>query len=269
MGETLVFFRDDDVGELTDSLRFHLDLLIEHGVSCHYQVVPGYLDATCAGELRRRKQQHPELVHFNQHGLHHEQIIDGRTEYAEFAFGRSYAEQSKAIAEGRDRLQQSLAEAFSADVFTPPCHKYDAATLRALGDLGFAVLSAGLRTDWPSRLYYTLGRALGRVELLGRRVSYHRRFTPERRIAEVSVTIDVHEEQDARGRRRDKTADELWSDFEAARASLDAVGVMTHHQACDTPEKQSALRGFLAQLAAEPGVRFGDLLDLAPVRSAA
>ena len=199
MAETLVFFRDDDVGELTDPLRFHLDLLIEFGVPCHYQVVPSYLDAECAAELRRIKAAHPDLVHFNQHGLHHEQIVDGRVEYAEFAFGRPYEDQRKAIAEGRDQLAQQLGEAFSPDVFTPPCHKYDESTLRALGDLGFRVLSAGLRTDWPARAYYQLGRALGRVELLGKRVSYHRRFTPDARLAEVSVVVDVHEEVDARG----------------------------------------------------------------------
>ncbi len=269
MAETLVFFRDDDVGELTDPLRFHLDLLIEFGIPCHYQVVPSYLDAACAAELRRRKAAHPDLVHFNQHGLHHEQIVEGRVEYAEFAFGRPYEDQKKAIAEGREQLSQQLAEAFSSDVFTPPCHKYDAATLRALGDLGFSVISAGLRTDWPARAYYGLGRALGRVELLGKRVSYHRRFTPDARLAEVSVVVDAHEDVDGRGVRLEKTADDLWSDFEAARRSLDAVGIMTHHQACETPAKQAALRSFVERLAADPSVRFGDLLDLQPSRAAA
>lgn len=269
MAETLVFFRDDDVGTLTDPLRFHLDLLIEFGVPCHYQVVPAYLDAACAAELRRRKAAHPDLVHFNQHGLHHEQIVNGKVEYAEFAFGRPYADQRQAIAEGRDQLAQHLGDAFSPDVFTPPCHKYDAETLRALGDLGFTVLSAGLRTDWPARVYYQLGRALGRVELLGKRVSYHRRFTPDARLAEVSVVVDVHEEVDGRCVRLEKTANDLWADFEAARRSLDAVGIMTHHQACDTPSKQAVLRAFVDRLARDPSVRFGDLLDLRPSRAAA
>ena len=132
-----------------------------------------------------------------------------------------------------------------------------------------AGLSAGLRTDFPARVYYQLGRALGRVELLGKRVSYHRRFTPDPRLAEVSVVVDVHEDLDANGARIEKTADDLWNDFEAARRSLDAVGIMTHHQACDTPEKQAALRTFVSRLAADPSVRFGALLDLAPARASA
>ena len=56
MGETIVFFRDDDVGEWTPALRFHVDLLLELGISCHYLVVPSYLDAGCAATLRDLKQ---------------------------------------------------------------------------------------------------------------------------------------------------------------------------------------------------------------------
>lgn len=268
MGETIVFFRDDDVGEWTPALRFHVDLLLELGISCHYLVVPSYLDAGCAATLRDLKQAHSALVHFNQHGHTHEQILDGVAVYSEFAGGRPYADQRDAIERGRDRLAGMLAEAFEGDVFTPPCHKYDGNTLRVLGDLGFDTLSAGVRVDPASRVYYTVGRALGRIELLGKRVSYHRRVMPERRLAEVSVAIDVHEDQDAGGR-IEKDASRLWAEFEAARQHLDAVGIMTHHQVCDTPERQKTLRDFTTRLAEDPSVRFADLLDLAPSRSAA
>ena len=263
MQETVVFFRDDDVGEMTDPLRALLDVLLEFEIPCHYQVVPDYLDAACAGELRRLKRAHPRLLHFNQHGLHHEQEIGGQRCYSEFAGGRSYPDQLRDIQQGRDRLEQSLAEAFTPDVFTPPCHKYDAETLRALADLGFQTLSAGVRVDWPSRLYYAVGRRLGRIDFLGKRVSYHQRRTPDARLAEVSVVIDVHEDQDASGRRRDKGLDELWSEFCAVRPHLDAIGLMTHHQACETPEKQRVFRDLIARLAAEPGVRFAGLSELA------
>ncbi len=267
MRETIVFFRDDDVGELTDPLRSLFDVLLEYEIPCHYQVVPDYLDSNSAASLRRMKHDHPELIHFNQHGLHHEQKIDGLVSYAEFAGGRGYEDQLKDIQQGKDMLEQMLGDAFTGDVFTPPCHKYDATTLRVLGDLGFDTLSAGVRVDWPSRLYYAVGRRLGRVDLLGKRVSYHRRITPDPRLAEVSVVIDVHEGEDTTGRPVVKRLDELWTEFGAARAGLDAVGVMTHHQACETPEKQNVFREFVARLAREPGVRFADMLDLAPTRS--
>ena len=90
------------------------------------------------------------------------------------------------------------------------------------------MLSAGVRTDPASRLYYFVGHLLGRVELLGKRVSYHQRVTPEKRLTEVSVVIDVHEDQD------------------------------------DTPARQAVLAEFVSRIAAEPGVRFESLRDLAP-----
>ena len=264
MRETIVFFRDDDVGEMTDPLRFHLEVLLERGIPCHYQVVPDYLDAECAGELRRLKQTHQDLLHFNQHGLHHEQTLNGLQVYSEFAGGRPFEDQLADIRLGREQLEAALGDAFEGDVFTPPCHKYDRATLNALGELGFKTLSAGVRTDLASRLYYFAGRMLGRVELLGKRVSYHQRMTPEKRLSEVSVVIDVHEDQDGAGNRIDKDVDALWAEFCVAREALKAVGVMTHHQVCDTPERQAALAEFVTRLAAEPGVRFESLKDLAP-----
>ena len=208
MRETIVFFRDDDVGELTDALRFHFDVLLKHEISCAYQAVPDYLDDECAREIRRLVNSQSRLVHFNQHGLHHEQELEGERVYSEFAGGRSYADQLRDIRTGRDQLADRLGSAFEADVFTPPCHKYDRKTLRALGALGFKILSAGIRVDRASQFYYGVGRLLGRVELLGRRVSYHQRFTPERKIAEVSVVIDVHEDRDASDNLMDKSADQ-------------------------------------------------------------
>ncbi|MEZ7979165.1 MAG: DUF2334 domain-containing protein [Myxococcota bacterium] len=264
MGETIVFFRDDDVGEMTDPLRFHLDVLLERDIPCHYQVVPDYLDAECAGALRQLKQTHRDLLHFNQHGLHHEQTLNGEQVYSEFAGGRPFEDQLGDIRLGRERLEQALGDAFEGDVFTPPCHKYDRETLRALGELGFKTLSAGVRTDPASRFYYFVGHLLGRVELLGKRVSYHQRVTPEKRLTEVSVVIDVHEDQDDAGNRIDKDVDTLWGEFCAAREVLKAVGVMTHHQVCDTPARQAVLAEFVSRIAAEPGVRFESLRDLAP-----
>jgi len=260
--ETLVFLRDDDVGEWTAALEHLVGLLLELGIPCHYQVVPRYLDADTAGKIRRLKGGDPELVHFNQHGLNHEQQLDGRSVYSEFAGGRPIEDQRADIAEGRDRLADALGEAFSSDVFTPPCHKYDHNTLRVLQEAGFEALSAGVRVDFASRLYYGLGRRLGRVEFLGKRVSYHGCSTPVSGIREVSASIDIHEGQDAAGNRIDKTLEDLRREFSVSRGRLRAVGLMMHHEACDTEEKRRVLRLFLQELLADPTVCFVRLDDL-------
>jgi len=131
-----------------------------------------------------------------------------------------------------------------------------------LGDLGFETISAGVRADWPSRAFYSLGHALGRVELFGKRVSYHLSQTPDPRLCEVSVSIDVHEDLDGSGRLVEKTAEMLWREFDFLRTRLPAVGVMLHHQACETLEKQEALRVFSSRLRADPDVRFAAIHEL-------
>lgn len=263
MQRTTVFFRDDDVGEMTDPLRRVFDVLLEAEVPCHYEVVPAYLDDRAAEALRGLQREHKDLVFLDQHGHRHEQYLGGERRASEFDGARPFDEQLEAIRAGRELLAEALGESFVGDVFTPPCHKYDAATLRALDALGFRVLSAGVHATWPASVYYGVGRALGRVRLLGRRVSYHGRRLPTARLVEVSVTIDVHEDVDAAGRRIDKTEDQLWQEFEAARRRLDVVGVMLHHQACDTPEKALALKRFVERLRSDPSVAFSRIGELA------
>lgn len=269
MNETLVFFRADDVGEMTEPLRGVLSTLISAEVPCHYQVVPSYLAAAAAIELRKLQGEHPDLVFLHQHGLHHFQTINGERVTSEFAGGRPFAEQLEVIREGRDALKRELGESFSPDMFTPPCHKYDEQTLRALGDLGFSILSAGIRADLPSRIYYAVGRLLGQVSFLGKRVSYNLGRTPDPRIRELSCSIDVHEDSDANGRRMDKTVDTLWDEFQSLRRRLPAVGIMLHHQACDTPEKHEALRLLVERLHADASVRVLNMYDVLAARGVA
>jgi hypothetical protein len=262
MRQTLVFFRDDDVGEMSDALRGVMQTLVEASIPCNYQVVPEYLDAAAAVQLRALQTAHPDLIFLNQHGFRHAQELAGQRVASEFAGGRPYDSQFRDIQQGREMLIEALGDSFAGDVFTPPCHKYDGETVRAIGDLGFTTLSAGVHADWKARAYYGLGRALGRIELLGRRVSYHLAMTPDPRVSEVSVSIDVHEAQDAAGSRVDKTAEDLWRELSFLRARLPAVGVMLHHQACDTAEKQGALREFVARLCSDPTFRIVRMSDL-------
>ncbi len=269
MSETLVFFRGDDVGEMTEPLKGVLSTLISAKVPCHYQVVPRYLDAGSAETLRKIQSEHPDLVFLHQHGLDHFQLIDGERVNSEFGGGRPFEEQLEVIREGRDALQRDLGESFSPDMFTPPCHKYDEQTLRALGDLGFSILSAGIRTDLPSLAYYTIGRLFGRVSFLGKRVSYNLRQTPDARLSEISCSIDVHEDCDAEGRRMDKTVDTLWDEFQSLRRRLPAVGIMLHHQACDTPEKQTALKLLVDRLHSDSTVRILNMYEVLAARGGA
>lgn len=272
MRETTVFFRDDDVGALGDPLRGLVELLLDEGVPCNYQVVPAQLDEPAVAYLRQLQRQHPDRIFLNQHGLRHEQELGGEHRWSEFDGGRPYEEQLRDISEGRRLLEERLGDSFDGRIFTPPCHKYDEQTLRVLAELGFEILSAGVKVDSLSRLYYRLGSALGRVSFAGKRVSYHLGsvpvLTPGPRLAEVSVCIDVDEDVDARGDKVEKTLEGLWREFEHCRARLPVVGVMLHHGRYGKPEKLETLRAFVRRLKELSGVRFQSIQDVAHERAA-
>ncbi|HEB90439.1 MAG TPA: hypothetical protein ENI85_12780 [Deltaproteobacteria bacterium] len=207
---------------------------------------------------------YPQLVFLDQHGLRHEQQLGGERVWSEFAGNRPYEAQLKDIREGRQRLLDRLGEHLDRRIFTPPCHKYDRATLRAIETLGFEILSAGVKLDRLSQAYYALGRSLGRISFLGKRVSYHTRVIPGLRLAEISVCIDVDEEKDATGRRIEKDAGRLWREFRFCRQRTDVVGIMLHHERYgDRIERLETLRAFVRRLQSDPDVHFSTIPDLA------
>lgn len=247
--KTTVFFRDDDVGGLSPALRAVVELLIEERVPCNYQVVPMYLSKESAEYIRDKRRKHPELFVLNQHGYKHEDHRGGQHTYEEFGGHRPYDDQLGALGAGRRMLVEMLGNEFSGDVFTPPCHKYDENTLAALHTLGFRVLSAGVKPGIPSRAYYEFGRALKKVSLFGKRVSYHGRSTPSS-IKELSASIDVDPDITPNGRA--KTYEELVADFQVARAEQKIVGVMLHHEAYTSDAKVDTLRRFCRYIHQQP-----------------
>ncbi len=263
MDEISVFFRDDDMGIYRESLCGLVRLLREEGAPCNYQVVPAHLEAATVKFVLEEKAKAPELVFLNQHGLRHEQTIAGQHCWSEFDGGRPYDEQLRDIAAGHQRLREMFGDAFDGRIFTPPCHKYDERTLRALSELGFEVFSAGVRYDGSSRLYYQVGRLLGRVNFLGKRVSYHGAAIPRTRLVEVSACMNVDMDVDRDGQELQKTADDLWHEWQRCSSRVSIVGVMTHHERYVRPEKFDALRQFVRRLAADPRVRFRSIQEIA------
>lgn len=260
---TAVFFRDDDVGACSGALRSVVELLLAEGVPCNYQIVPALLEPQTAEYLRAQRARHPGLIELNQHGHRHRGVSGGQADWAEFGGGRSEDEQRREIRAGRETLQRLLAGDFGASIFTPPCHKFDAATLRALGSLGVAVLSAGVRTGALARIHYGVGRALGRAFLFGQKVSHHGGRIPGFELAELSVAIDVDEDLDRRGARLEKTAAQLASEFECARRLHPIVGVMLHHETYQSARKLDTLRQFIRNSKRDPSVGFRTLEALA------
>jgi hypothetical protein len=260
---TTVFFRDDDIGELNAPVRTLVELLLEERVPCNYLVIPRYLNAEAAAYMRGKRRANPGLIELNQHGYLHEQIINGAHDYSEFAGGRPYEEQRQAIAEGKRVLEEMLGDDFGPDVFTPPCHKYDTNTLRALAACGFSVFSAGVKADRAARAYYDLGRALKKVILFGQRVSYHGAKDPETGMVDLSTSINIDEDFDRAGNRILKRFDDLVLEWERAKSCYPIVGVLLHHGQYETSEKADTLRKLVRHIKADASVELKTIEQIA------
>ncbi|MEM9556298.1 MAG: hypothetical protein AAGC60_18730 [Acidobacteriota bacterium] len=262
-GAPVVFFRDDDVTRMVPQLRVLVDLFLEVGVPCNFQVIPTMLTAEAADWLCARHARAPALLHFNQHGSSHERYGDDAMPFGEFGLGRSLEEQRALIRDGQERLRRALGEAFSPAVFSPPWHRYDATTVQALELEGVSLLTARLRTGAMARAFYRVGRALRAVELGGHVVSHHGHPIARTRVLELSPSIDVDEDFDRNGRRALHSADALRRAIYSQARHDRVVGINLHHfkQGGARGEVPSILRRLIMDLRRD-GCEFRSLEDL-------
>jgi hypothetical protein len=257
-----VFFRDDDVDELNDQLIELVDFFLTEEIPVNYQVVPGKLQDDARDFILERRRKHPELIRLNQHGYMHEHVNNGVHTWFEYSGDRPYEDQYESIQCGQRILREKLGSCFDDQVFTPPGHKYDENTLRALEALGFQILSASSYTSPQARLYYAFGKLLGRTSLLGRRISYSGQCLPGHRLREVSVALDVDMSKDRSGNPIVKTSSRIIREYRRASRNTTVVGVVLHHSGYDR-QKLETLRDFVAFLRSTPGLSFRLIEDVA------
>jgi hypothetical protein len=189
----------------------------------------------------------------------HEHVINGVHTWGEYSGNRPYEDQYKSIQCGQRILREKLGVYFDGRVFTPPAHKYDENTLRALEALGFEILSASSYISVEARLYYGIGKLLGRTSLFGKRISYSGQQLPGHRIRELSGALDVDMN---RGNPKLKTTSTLVSEFQRARSTSPVVGIVFHHNYLNA-SKLRVLREFAGFLRSTPGLKFQLIEDIA------
>lgn len=255
---TQFFIRDDDVGELTPELVAFMDVFAARKMPVSYQIIPSLLTAECASDLRERKQAAPALFEFSQHGLTHEMTVGGRTVYYEFGPERGYAEQLSIIREGQELLRAKLGDDFSQEVFTPPQHKYDLATLRALRSSGVKVLSASCYMGRKHRAVYAVGRALSWTRLGRSGISYHGRVRRDEPLLELSISVPADN-----GSSRMATPDQVMAEIEKARRHASVVGLMFHHAVYRTADDLRFLSELAGRLMQMPKAEFLSIGEIA------
>jgi hypothetical protein len=255
-GPGRIFIRDDDVGDLTLEFRRFFQLFYDRGIPVSYQIIPERFTQACADFLLAARKARPELVEFGQHGLRHEMMVRGKLEYYEFGPERSLEQQSRDIAEGRGLLRQRLGEA-PVPVFTPPRHRYDRNTLKALAQQDFSIFSASSYLKAHHRLAYGLGRALGLSSVGARGVPYHGSERPDCGLFELSISVAADDGGTPSG-----TAREVLAAVTEASTREPTVGLMFHHQAYRDNAREAGLRELADGLAAMTGISFHTMSDL-------
>lgn len=256
---TRIFFRDDDVGDLTNSLEQFVDLFLGRELPVNYQVVPEFLTDAGAAFMLEKKRSASHLVHLNQHGLRHSQTVNGKHAWSEFAGGRPYQDQLSDIKQGREILRDRFGESFDGSIFTPPQHKYDRNTLKALRGVGVSVLSASYYPNFKNQCVYKLGKTLGISAIRSRGVSRHGEYRRDCGLYELSVSVLADD-----GGNRATDLDALLDQVSKARRSVRDVGIMLHHPAWKTDSDLTFLNRFLDRLRLLEGVSFHSMNELVP-----
>ncbi|MHB8528238.1 MAG: DUF2334 domain-containing protein [Caulobacteraceae bacterium] len=252
-----IFIRDDDVGELTASLRAFVRLFAARQIPVSYQIIPAKFTAECATFMLAARQADPALVEFGQHGLRHEMTVHGRRVFREFGQPRTYEEQLADIRAGKALLRERLGDDSAAAVFTPPQHRYDRNTLRALKAEGFETLSASSYPDAAHRAAYGLGRFFGLTNLGPGGVARHGQVRPDCGLVELSIAVAA-DDGSTLGPRPEAVVGAV---ARAARGRRE-VGLMLHHQAYKSAQDLAWLADLADGLGSLPGASFHRLGDL-------
>lgn len=255
---TRIFLRDDDVGAWTPALARFVACFREHDLPVSYQVIPAHLTDEAAEQLRAFHAERPDLCEFGQHGLAHEMTVGGKRLTWEFGRERDLATQQRVIAEGKAIMQAKLGQAFPAKLFTPPRHRFDGNTVRALHAEGFTILSAAAYVDPLRRFVYRLGHGLGMGTIGNRGIAYHPQLRPEAPLRELSIAVAVDDGAPVR-----REVSDVLARIERARQHTSAVGLMFHHQAWDSAEGTRFLEELALGLKSLPDCDFVLLSDLA------
>lgn len=118
--EIYFWFRDDDVGQFTPSLKTFLDYFQRNKLHVLLAVIPSLVDRNCALELQKYK----DLIVVGQHGYSHINYSGEKEEPNEFDSSRKETDVIKEVRTGREKLKKLFGNEF-LDVFIPPWFEID------------------------------------------------------------------------------------------------------------------------------------------------
>lgn len=227
------FFRNDDVGELSDNLIRLTELFVSHRLPVCHQVVPVRLTAKTIEYFKTERIG--DYVEIGQHGYAHIDYIENGEHSGEFGSNRSYETKLSEIIKGRKILEDDFGTQF-APVFTPPWNAMDDGTIQILIDNGYKAYSSQwslCKRSFQGKILYIIYNFYHKYKL--------KRDKNKKGILDLSVCIDFVKNWNTK---KHKTLDEMISDYNLAKKLYKNIGIMIHHELLNN-EDFITLDGFL------------------------
>ncbi len=258
--KTIAYFRNDDVNELTPELINVTKLLIDEGVPIIHAVEPGNVTDECVDWLLEQRDQHGRLLEIMQHGYNHTKHGSG-----EFGGGRGYAEQYEDLKRGQDIMNDRFGDKwYSAINF--PYGPYDQDSIRAIDELGFKIFNGHFNPRLSRRMLYSVGRMLGRGQIMDRHISHHLQIYPGTKLFAIDLAVDyiVNYYGDYGSRKCDwHTREYLVNQHHAARRNINIVGWLLHHRYHDSEATLRLIAETVGDLrAADPEIEFWNFEEI-------
>ncbi|MCP4546472.1 MAG: polysaccharide deacetylase family protein [bacterium] len=241
----IVFFRNDDVNELTPELIELTALLVAENVPIIHTVEPGNVTEECVAWLLRQKAEHGRLVELMQHGWNHSWHGVG-----EFGGDRSYDDQYRDLSRGKQIMDDKFGDQwFPAVNF--PFGPYNQDSIRIVGELGFTVFNGHFNPRLSRRLFYKVGRFLKRGQILGKHVSYHLENYARTDIFTIDVVLSYIKKYHGEHGSIDcdfHDLETLFARYDSARRFVNIIGWLLHHRFHHTPASMRLVGDSITEL---------------------
>lgn len=255
--ETAIFFRNDDVrNSLDNSLIKLTELFIQHQIPILLAVEPANITPEVAGWLLNQKQKYPDIISIAQHGYNHNLQNPGMK--MEFGGFRSYEDQYQDISRGKDLMNNYFGDSWSP-VFTFPYGSYNSASLQAVSDCGYKILSTKIKYTPKNRIKNFLGKALKKDLIFGKKINYHPDFRNNYKFREISVSVNLIKKYTGYDSADHYSFGEIINQVELARRHTKIIGILMHHRFHN--DHLNLIEELLTFLK-DAGYRFTDLTDL-------